>query len=202
MSNITCVYLDVDGVLVDCTGAVYKLLGVKDWEKATQETVQWNTIHIHASKHLEKEMTAAEVWETVERAGSQFWASLQWKPFGKDLYKMCAHKKPVCLLTKPTRHPDSSRGKHEWINRNSKLLDKLSDPRLQRDTRGNRRYALSPCKHHFAHSGAVLVDDSENNVELFNEYGGKAYLWPAPWNKNRDKPLERALKEVEKMLDE
>ncbi len=45
-----------------------------------------------------------------------------------------------------------------------------------------RRTLLGDCKHACAHKGALLIDDSDEQVERFRQAGGWAILLPRAWN--------------------
>lgn len=45
-------------------------------------------------------------------------------------------------------------------------------------------YQIGPKKELNAKSGAILIDDSDKNVENYRAAGGCAILFPQPWNKN------------------
>ena len=77
----------------------------------------------------------------------------------------------VCLLTSPTIDPDCLAGKLEWIHEfTPKWL--------------HRQYLVGPCKQFCAHPEALLIDDSDKNVNKFRDWGGQAVLVPRPWNTN------------------
>lgn len=75
----------------------------------------------------------------------------------------------ICILTTPILDPDCAAGKVEWIyNHCPKWL--------------HRQYLIGPPKHFCARPDALLIDDSDANVEAFQEHGGQAILVPRPWN--------------------
>lgn len=61
-------------------------------------------------------------------------------------------------------------GKQRWIRKN--LPGVIEE--------GN--YVLCPKKHRIARPGALLIDDSPSNVELWIRKGGIGLLYPQPWN--------------------
>lgn len=172
IASISVIYLDMDGVLVDFIGHVFRLFGV-DLSKGRdlRETVRgWDGITDGLSEALGREVSGKELWESIAKAGMEFWADMPWCPWGKELLVECEKIAPVVIMTTPTREPLSAAGKAAWIYKNLP---------------GHGMYALSPCKHLMAHPGALLIDDSDTNVSNFAKSGGMAYLFPQPWNESR-----------------
>lgn len=166
-----CIYLDIDGVLTDFVGAVLELYGrpesdrnlVRSWD-GIPAVVDTNNLCM---------------WERIAGEGQVWWATLPWTEHGEAIAEICERAGPFVLMSTPTREPSCAAGKIEWINQYFPSSD--------------RRFALTPCKHHFAHPGALLIDDSERNVRAFRENGGEAILWPAPWNAWGREPEEADL---------
>lgn len=164
------IYLDMDGVLVSFTHASMSLYV----EEPDIDAVDgWDMIPSVLTRQLGREVTSEEFWNKVSDQGQEFWASIPWYEWGRRLFELCAEFAPVVLMSTPTEDPDCSAGKIKWIQRH-----------MPKDW--HRRYALTPCKHHMAHEGALLIDDSDKNCELFREHGGQAVLFPQPWNAKRD----------------
>ena len=46
-------------------------------------------------------------------------------------------------------------------------------------------YQIGPRKELNAKSGAILIDDSDDNIRKYREAGGTAILFPQPWNERR-----------------
>jgi 5'(3')-deoxyribonucleotidase len=180
----------MDGTIVDFVGAALKLWDIDEinGDPAWHHVKTWDYIPKIISEIRGSECTEKEFWDTLDKAGSQFWANLEWLPWGKDLFGLCREHCPdsVVLMTTPSLSPSSASGKIEWINNN--MPENM-----------HRRYALSPCKHHMAHPGAFLIDDGPHNYENFTMHDGNAYLWPMPWNNPEWKSQEPLLK-VESLL--
>jgi 5'(3')-deoxyribonucleotidase len=178
------IYLDMDGVLVDFVGHVFRLFdaGVEEPHGLVKG---WDGIEVALSEVLGREVTGSEMWGTIAEAGLEFWSTIPWCPWGKELLGMCSKMSDVVIMTTPTRDPMSSAGKQRWIE------DNLDDP---------YGYAFSPRKHLMAHPGALLIDDADRNVERFARAGGMAYLFPQPWNSNRHRVYEDRLGEVRAMF--
>jgi len=75
----------------------------------------------------------------------------------------------IYFLTSPTLDPDCVAGKLEWIQTHT--------PKWM-----HRQYMIGPAKHLCAKTGALLIDDSDDKVDEFEEEGGNAILVPRPWN--------------------
>lgn len=76
--------------------------------------------------------------------------------------------KEVYFLTSPTRCPFSAYGKMVWIENHF--------PQMR------RRFLIGAPKHTVAQPGHLLVDDADHNCDKFVENGGRAILFPRPWN--------------------
>ncbi len=160
------IFLDLDGVLVDFVGGVMRWHGLAP--KHRDEVDSWDGIPNVLSRLLGRPMSDADMWRTIEDVS--FWRNLEWLPLGRQLYQDLAAIVPVVIMSTPCDHAASAAGKLDWIEREL--------PPAQR-----REYALTPCKHRFARPGSILVDDSGRNCDEFRAAGGRAFLWPATWNR-------------------
>ena len=80
-------------------------------------------------------------------------------------------RKHITILTAPTEDPGCLAGKLEWIHEN--LPEWL-----------HRQYIMTTQKHLLAHvPGALLIDDSDNNIKAFQQVGGQTLTVPRPWNR-------------------
>ena len=113
----------------------------------------------------------SDFWEHIPR---KFWANAPPSAEFPLLIGWCESlvgQENVCLLTSPTIDPDCLAGKLEWIHQFA--------PRWL-----HRQYLVGPCKQFAAHPEALLIDDSDKNVNKFRSWGGQAVLVPRPWNTN------------------
>ena len=154
------VLLDMDGVIVDFVGGVWKKYGLThEYPPGDYDIIKATGLSI----------TPESFWGDF---GESFWADLEWTPEGKAILGMVLKLVPlnkVCLLTSPTLSPSSSSGKHLWINRET--------PELR------RRFLIGSAKDMCAGPDSILIDDSDKNCEDFEAAGGKAILVPRRWNK-------------------
>lgn len=185
----TCTYLDIDGVLADFHSATFALFGVD--ADAIALIDEWDSMPRVLSEALGRTVTERELWSRVDHEGARFWSTLSWLPWGRELFAAVDDAGPSVLMSS-AGSPYAAAGKIQWIQHE---LPKA----------WTKRYALTTGKHHMAHSGALLIDDGQHNVDAFLEHGGMAYLWPAPWNDrapeyHADPSCRFALSEVRELL--
>lgn len=155
------IFLDMDGVIMDFVGGIFKWYQT---EGLTHEDITgWNKIVTLTCEA--KGMTKSEFWKGLT---DEFWEGLEFLPWAEDLIALLEPYKPV-LLTSPGSH--GAGGKQAAIRKGLK--------QFWRDD----RYLIGPAKSYVAHPEAVLIDDSEKNVDAFSEAGGRAILFPQPWNR-------------------
>lgn len=151
--------LDIDGVLVDFVGGAAKVLGYDP-----KVVTCWDYYPLIGT-------TEDEFWRAIDAAGSDFWATLPEYPWCDQLVKSCDEVAPTILLTTPSKCPSSTHGKLRWMH------GKFGS--------GFRDYLMGPKKEYCATPETVLIDDSDANCKKFREHGGRAILFPRPWNENR-----------------
>jgi len=154
-------FLDLDGVLVDFVAGACRLHGIENPYLKEEMRGVWNFCTALS-------MTEEEFWRPLDR---QFWSSLD-KTHDSDRILSLVESKfeRVCLLTSPSSSFDCPSGKSEWIHNNL--------PKYWR----SRRYLLGSAKEFCASKDAVLVDDSDHNINKFRAEGGHGILVPRAWN--------------------
>lgn len=157
------VFLDLDGVLADFVAGSFR--------------VHNRTPHpIHTwDYYTDWGLTAEQFFAPM---GREFWAGLDKLPDADWLVatvRGSAHD--VAIATGPCLTPGCIEGKRDWVEKHYPALA----PRI----------VFTGAKHLLAHRGALLVDDSNQNVERFGSRGGWNYLWPQPWNRNAAETAHR-----------
>jgi len=116
--------------------------------------------------------------------GMDFWSTM---PKSVDFERLVGMLPTFTVLTAlpPFNYHDCINGKLEWMDKH------LNDVKI----------IFSNAKERYADPKSILIDDSEINIQRFNESLGLGFLVPRPWNKGIsifDKlqlhlaPLERA----------
>ncbi len=85
------------------------------------------------------------------------------------------------ILTAPAQSGNCYKGKFEWVK---KYFPQFIN---------QRRFQIGQCKHTTANARSFLIDDSDLNINDYNEYGGSGILFPQEWNSDYtlvDKSLE------------
>lgn len=180
---LSTILLDLDGCLVDFVGGVFAAFGADD---ARHDNVRgWDAIPDELSRALGRTVTADEMWHTIR--GAPFWQHLCWLEHGRELFELVhSHDADLVIMTAPCSDPLSAAGKLQWIARELEGFEVS--------------YSLTDHKAAHAHRNALLIDDGEHNVTAFRERGGKAFLWPAPWNAYGCRPNGAALERLRRTL--
>lgn len=160
-------FVDLDGVLADFIGGaaeVHQRLDLlRDGENpGTWPRAQWDSPAAFA-------MSDEDFWGPLK--GAQFWKTLKKTPWADLLLEeieACFPSPNIFILTSPFASHGSAAGKLEWVARHYGWL--------------KQRVIVTVAKHAIARPGAVLIDDSDQNCEVFRSNGGGAILVPQPWN--------------------
>jgi hypothetical protein len=109
--------------------------------------------------------------ELFEPLDAEWWATLPKFPWSDELIRHCD-----IILSTPTDHAACYYGKKLWCEHHAP----------------NKPLYLAHNKWYMAQWGRVLIDDSEHNIQLWEENGGRGILFPAPYNrlKGVTDPLE------------
>lgn len=149
------ILLDVDGVLADFVGAALKAHG-RDGPVSRYDFWQdWG-------------ITADTFWEPLR--GRDFWRTIRPYPWAKVLLAELRKLGTVYIATAPNRDPECIAAKLWWLKRH---LNVLSDDVMC----GKHKWLM-------ASPSTILIDDGEHNVSAFVAAGGKAILFPQPYNAN------------------
>lgn len=151
------IFLDLDGIIRDFVQGVIDKFDLK----ITHNDVnRWD--------YFEEELDIPDFWERLDY---DFWLQLPKTPFADKILNILELYNPV-ILTSPTY--TSAGGTQAWIREN--LPDYFNE----------KRYLIGPAKWACGNIDSILIDDSDSNVSKFLEAGGKAILFPAPWNAKKE----------------
>lgn len=165
------ILLDMDGVVANF---VQGLIDTHEWNITHEEYDSWNWHR--------KLMTDREMWAKTEV--KDWWLNLKPYPWANELYSKLSLISNIIFCTSPNNDPECPSQKVKWLIKHNFMY--------------NNNYQIGKKKELNAASGAILIDDSDDNIEKYREAGGKAILFPQPWNKNRDikNPVDYVLKEL------
>lgn len=158
------ILLDMDGVLSDFVGAA----SIAFNRNPVEVYMNWPMGTYDIAKVLET--TTLGLWTRIDACGENFWATLRQYSWAKDLYEGCKKIDDTYFLTSPSTDPACLSGKMKWICAFT-------------ESRDFRNFLIGPAKNLCAKPSNILVDDCDYNVDNFREAGGKAILFPQPWNK-------------------
>lgn len=155
------IFVDMDGVLVDFVSTAMQVNGGQ-YDAASWPAKEWSIAKVLG-------ITEEAFWKAIDEWGRDFWEHLAEHSWAGGLLEACSTiSASVAILSSPSRSPDCHAGKKAWMDRHCpdyKLI--LCD---------------SSQKHLLARPGRLLIDDNDDNVRRWREAGGKAILFPQPWN--------------------
>lgn len=175
------ILLDVDGVLCNFIDGIIKSKGL---DITHDEWVNWN-------HHRYLGMTDEEFWDITR--SPEWWLNLQPYPWASDLILVFNDLFDVVYCTSPSLDSSCPSQKVEWLRRQGFMSNSRND------------YVIAPKKELLARPDAILIDDSHENCDKFRLAGGKAIVFPQPWNsvevdgKNDDK-VEYIIQRVKTVL--
>lgn len=175
--QISEIFIDLDDVLNQFTMEALAEVGcyINQEDPLSNYDPAWGFDIIKAANalHPHREFTADQFWRSLTRF---FWASLPRSDefdflLGRSIELV--GRGNITILSCPTDDPVCAAGKLDWIqNHCPKWL--------------HRQYLLGPEKFRCAKPGALLIDDSNDNVDKFYAKGGRSILVPRPWNRRYD----------------
>lgn len=164
MKNELAFYVDMDGVLCDFVGGVRELLACEedvfiptdaDWPKGEYDIC-------NAAK-----ITPKLMWTYIDKC-PEFWERLAIMPEAIEMFSELQGIGRTFVCTSPSLHASCVAGKLRW-------LQKLFGYPF-------RDYVFTTHKELLAHPNAILIDDHDQNCKKFVDCGGRAILYPQPWN--------------------
>lgn len=185
MPTIKKIFIDLDGV---SNRLIMHALEVNGCNVSRFHDELWPTpgsydIVAAANKLLGKrsQVTHESFWGTV--TDEEVW---QKTPVSAEFHYLlrvavdAVGRENVAFLTSPIDDPRCAAGKHEWFRRH-----------LPRNMQ--KQFAICPYKKVFASPEALLIDDSDDEVDSWRSRGGQALLVPRPWNSRHADDSERVL---------
>ena len=175
MAKITKVFLDLDDTLNAFTMSALAEVGCPvgpfDFDKFDPS---WGMDIVRAANmlHGSRIFSKQEFWNSLSH---KFWRSLPISEECQEISDACANfvgRENVCILTAfypDFEQPYVASAKSEWIR-------DLLPPWM------HKNFLIGPNKTPCASPNALLIDDSDKNVDAFRAASGQAILVPRPWN--------------------
>jgi 5'(3')-deoxyribonucleotidase len=162
MTDKPIILLDMDGVIVDFIGGIIRSHDLK----ITPD--DWSSFHWYRSTG----MTDAEFWKPTYHVG--WWHQLDEYQWSRNLFEDLRHDHRVIFCTASSQNANTPSEKVRWLRAHDYLTRESQDFQIGRNKWLN------------AKSGAILIDDCDEYVQEYRDAGGKAVLFPQPWNDNRE----------------
>jgi FMN phosphatase YigB (HAD superfamily) len=134
-----------------------------NWEK------EWHKLSDLGFDEYRDKYGNRERWKLIEDQGIEFWSMMEWK---EDGHKLWDYLKPFypTILSSPSRSQLSRDGKMIWTSR------ELGD---------DVKVILERDKHKYACPNCILIDDTVDKINKWQEAGGIGIL-----HKNADDTIE------------
>jgi 5'(3')-deoxyribonucleotidase len=158
------VFIDIDGVVADFVSAVIALHGT-----SPESVIPYMRGSYDIQAHLG--ISAKKFWGAISEEPT-FWEELDKTKEADQILETIRRRAgtniEIFFLSAPSLSPLSHYGKAAWIKKHyPEYLSKL---------------ILTGHKYLLATRNSVLVDDSDAKIDAFRKAGGKAILFPRPWN--------------------
>lgn len=151
------ILLDSDGVMANFVNASLK---AHNRPETHNDIHKWNYF-------LDWGITPAQFWAPMMTY--DFWVNIEPYEWAHNLLARLQDIADVTILTAPSSHnPHCASAKAEWFRQHFGLTN---DDLMV----GSKKWLMAKPEH-------VLVDDSPDNIRMFEAHGGTGILFPQPWN--------------------
>lgn len=175
--NKTRIFIDIDGVLADWLGKACETCGIDDNDPVVRKLLKDGSMLQDLKDYIKDE---DEMWQKIEKEGSDWWRDLELLPWAKKLYNEMDKLGEVAFLTSNgniAEHTNSAslaaKGKCGWVKKHFNTNSLI----------------IAHDKHFCANDKAILIDDSPDKIEKFIDWGGRGFLWPNQY-KLQDKDID------------
>jgi hypothetical protein len=181
------ILLDMDGVCTDFVGSV-----LRAFELSTEEQARLYKNWPHGEYHVNRLIGVSRnaMWKKIDSKGVEFWSEMPEYPWFDKFYADLSEIAPVTFCTSPGRSHMAASGKIQWLQK------KFGS--------GFDKYVLTPHKHLLSKQDSALIDDSNENIDGFNNGPscfGLGLLFPRPWNNaTREEAPEEACDRICRIL--
>lgn len=168
------IYCDMDGVLTDFDRRFEHFTGM--------------TPDAYTEKY-----GRSSFWKLIDKkVGDKFWSGMEWMPGGKKLWDFISPYNPT-ILTSPSYDKSSEDGKKVWCKEKLGLSEDRvifagKKPRIDKFSNEKKMDA----KYNYASKDAILIDDSPENIDPFNQKGGIGIIC-------KDGNVDQIIKELQEL---
>lgn len=154
------IFIDLDGVIVNWSGGLCKLVGADPSDPKIRELLKQEPF-IQGGPFG----TTQDVYDIVNNAGFWFWYELDLLPWAKNLVSLCKEYGDIYFLTSPSTFIDAPSAKMAYIK--SYLNDE--------------KFIITQHKYTCANASSILIDDLQLNIDLWEQNNGITFHWPNQW---------------------
>lgn len=160
--NRPVILLDMDGVISNFVGEV---IATFRWGITHDDYTSWG-------HHKTMGISDSMFWATIN-GDREFWDRIRPYPWARRLISELRDFGEVIYTTSPSLDSESCSAKVRWLRKHNLMSTQFND------------FMIGPHKHLMAGPQTILIDDYDANVTKFQQAGGKAILFPQPWNERR-----------------
>ena len=124
--------------------------------------LQFKNITGYLPKDYEQKFGKKKFWSVIPTDSTKFWAELEWMPGGKQLWEYIKKYNPK-LLSAPSRHDSSRKGKQQWVDKHLPGVELI--------------LKAAKDKQEYAGPNKILIDDRQDNIDRWNAAGGIGIIY-------------------------